>query len=127
MYSSAGYNSPNVEIKTKKVSSNSFDVLIEIDRVKKKIKSIKFIGNENISNRRLKDVVASEENKFWKVLSRNTNFTQNLLDLDTRLLKNFYKSSGYYDVKINSKFAKITDTGEAELTFSIEEGERYDK
>ena len=126
LYSSAGYNSPNVEIKTKKVSSNSFDVLIEIDRGQKtKIKSIKFIGNENISNRRLKDVVASEENKFWKVLSRNTNFTQNLLDLDTRLLRNFYKSSGYYDVKINSKFAKITDTGEAELTFSIEEGERY--
>ena len=125
LYSSAGYNSPNVEIKTKKVSSNSFDVLIEIDRGQKtKIKSIKFIGNENISNRRLKDVVASEENKFWKVLSRNTNFTQNLLDLDTRLLRNFYKSSGYYDVKINSKFAKITDTGEAELT-SIEEGERY--
>ena len=126
LYSFAGYNSPKVEIKTKKISDNSFDVLIDINRGKKtKIKSVKFVGNKKISNRKLKDVIASEEDKFWKVLSRNTNFTENLLELDTRLLKNFYKSSGFYDVKINSKFAKITDSDEAELSFFIDEGTRY--
>ncbi len=126
LYSSLGYNSTKVEIKTKEVSQNSFDVLIDIARGEKtKIKSVNFIGNNKISNRRLKDIIASEKHHFWKILSKNTNFTENLLELDTRLLKNFYKSSGFYDVKINSKFAKISDTDEAELFFSIEEGERY--
>ncbi len=126
LYSSAGYGSSKVEISTKQVKKNSFDVLINIERGEKlKIKTINFIGNNQVSNRRLKDVVASEENKFWKVLSRNTNFTKNLLDLDTRLLTNFYRSSGYYDVKINSKFAKINDNKEAELTYIVSEGERY--
>lgn len=126
LYSYAGYNSPRIEIKTKKISENSFDVLIDIDRGNKtKIKSVNFVGNKKISNRRLKDVIASEEDKFWKVLSRNTNFTESLLELDTRLLRNFYRSSGFYDIKINSKFAKITDSDEAELSFFIDEGTRY--
>ena len=72
LYSSVGYNSSKVEIKTRKIDSNSFDLLIEIDRGNKtKIKSINFIGNKKINNRRLRSVIASEETKFWKVLSRN--------------------------------------------------------
>ena len=83
------------------------------------------MGNKKVSSRRLRDVIASEENKFWKVISRNTNFTENLLDLDTRLLTNYYKSIGFYDIKINSKFAKIIQSDNADLFFSIEEGDRY--
>ena len=128
LYTSAGYNSSKVEIKTKKITDKSFDVLINIDRGKKtKIRSINFIGNKQIGNRKLKDIVASEEHKFWKIISRNTNFTENLLELDTRLLRNFYKSSGFYDIKINSKIAKIDQLSGAELTYSIEEGQRYTK
>ena len=64
------------------------EVLIEIDRGEKtKITTIEFLGNNNISSRRLKDVVASEEDKFWKFLTKNTNFNKNILDLDTRLLE----------------------------------------
>ena len=126
LYSSAGYNSANVEIKTNKITASSFDVLIEIERGEKtKIRKINFIGNQSISDRKLRDVVASEEHKFWKILSRNTNFNKSLLDLDTRLLSNFYKSSGFYDVKINSKFAQVDNIEGANLTYSIEEGKRY--
>ncbi len=126
LYSSVGFNSSKVEIKTRKIDSNSFDLLIEIDRGNKtKIKSINFIGNKKINNRRLRSVIASEETKFWKVLSRNTNFTDNLLELDTRLLKNYYKSNGFYDIEVNSKIAKINENDEAEISFSINEGQRY--
>ena len=124
LYSSAGYNSANVEIKTNKITASSFDVLIEIERGEKtKIRKINFIGNQSISDRKLRDVVASEEHKFWKILSRNTNFNKSLLDLDTRLLSNFYKSSGFYDVK--NKFAQVDNIEGANLTYSIEEGKRY--
>ena len=39
-------------------------------------------------------------------------------------MTNYYKSSGFYDVKINSKLAKINKKGQAELTYSIDEGPR---
>lgn len=126
IYSSAGYNSAKVEIKTKNISDDQVDVLIEVDRAEKtKISSIKFIGNKKISSRKLRDIITSEEDKFWKFLTRNTNFSNNLLDLDTRLITNYYRSSGFYDAKVNSKLAKINDQGKAELIYSVDEGNRY--
>jgi len=126
LYSTAGFNSAEIEIKTKEISSEAIDVLIEIDRGKKtKISSINFIGNKKISNRKLRDITASEEHKFWRVLTKNTNFSNSILDLDTRLITNFYKSSGFYDAKVTSKLAKIEDTGYVNLTYIIDEGQRY--
>ena len=57
--------------------------------------------------KRLRDVVASEEDKFWKIITKNTNLTERLVQLDKRLLSNYYKSLGYYDVKITSNLAEI--------------------
>ena len=126
LFTSLGFNSAKITVKEKKIENNKFDLVLTIDRGKKtKINTINFVGNKKVSSRRLRDVIASEENKFWKVISRNTNFTENLLDLDTRLLTNYYKSIGFYDIKINSKFAKINQSDNADLFFSIEEGNRY--
>ena len=56
---------------------------------------------------------------------KNTNFSENLINLDKRLLLNYYKSNGYYDVKISSNIAEINKSGNANLIYSIEEGKRY--
>jgi outer membrane protein insertion porin family len=126
LYSSIGYNSAKVETKVRKIDENNFDLLIEIDRgVKTKISSINFLGNTKIRSKRLRDIIASEESKFWKILSRNTNLSENLINLDIRLLVNYYKSMGFYDAEVTSNIAEIKDTGDAELTYSVSEGERY--
>ena len=127
LYSSLGYNSSKVEVKIKKIDEENLDVLIEIERGDRtKISSIKFIGNNNIRGSRLKDVIASEEDKFWKIISKNTNLSENLINLDKRLLTNYYKSLGYYDVKISSNLAQLlNNSANAELIYSIDEGNRY--
>ena len=126
LYSSLGYNFAKVEAKIKKIDNENLDLLIEISRGNQtKISSIKFIGNDNIRSRRLRDVIASEEDKFWKFISRNTNLSENLINLDKRLLLNYYKSLGYYDIKINSNIAEINKEGNADLIYSIQEGNRY--
>ncbi len=126
LYSSLGYNFAKVEAKIKKIDDENLDLLIEISRGNQtKISSIKFIGNDNIRSRRLRDVIASEEDKFWKFISRNTNLSENLINLDKRLLLNYYKSLGYYDIKINSNIAEINKEGNADLIYSIQEGNRY--
>ena len=126
LYSSLGYNSAKAEAKLREIDKNNFDLLIEIDRGEKtKISTISFIGNNNIRSMRLKDVIASEEDKFWKVISKNTILSENLINLDIRLLSNYYRSIGFYDVKVNSNLAEISDTGEAKLVYSIDEGIRY--
>tara|TARA_B100001057_G_scaffold296224_1_gene296359 strand:- start:2624 stop:4858 length:2235 start_codon:yes stop_codon:yes gene_type:complete len=126
LYSSLGYNYAEVEAKLNKLDEDNYDLLFEIVRGEKtKISTISFIGNNNVRSKRLKDIIASEENKFWKVISRNTVLSENLINLDKRLLSNYYKSLGFYDIKINSNFAKIINSQEAELIYSIDEGNRY--
>ena len=73
LYSSLGYNFVKVDTSLKKIDDENYDLLFEINRGKKtKIYSIDFIGNDNVRTKRLKSIIASEENKFWKVISRNT-------------------------------------------------------
>ena len=126
LYSSIGYNSIKVETKIKEIDTSNFDLLFVIDRGEQtKISSIKFIGNDSVRSSRLIDIIASEVDKFWKIISRNTNFSENLIRLDVRLLTNYYKSLGFYDVKVKSKFAQINQSGNADLIYSIDEGNRY--
>ena len=48
-----------------------------------------------------------------------------MVDLDLRLLKNYYKSLGYYDISVNSNSAEILKSGDVNLIYSIEAGTRY--
>ena len=126
LYSSIGYNFPKVEAKIKDLDGNSLDLIFEIERGKEsRIASIKFIGDKKIKDKRLKDIIASEEYKFWKFISRNTKFSKNLVNLDLRLLQNYYKSLGYYDISINSNSAEILESGDVNLIYSIDAGTRY--
>ena len=126
LYSSIGYNFSKIEAKVNKIDDRNIDLIIDITRGEKtKISSINFIGDKKIRDRRLRDVIASEEDRFYKFISRNTNFSQNLIDLDIRLLKNYYKSLGYYNVRVTSNSAEINDSGNIDLIYSIDAGERY--
>ena len=61
-YSSLGYNFSDVSAETKKIDENNLDLLIRISRGEQtKISSIEFIGNKKIRSKRLRDVIASEE------------------------------------------------------------------
>ena len=126
LYSSIGYNFAKVNTKVKKISENRLDVVFEVDKGNvTEISKISFTGDKKIKEKRLRDIIASEESKFWKFISRNTRFSQNLVNLDMRLLENYYRSNGYYDVKIKSNSAEIKKSGNVELVYTIDAGKRY--
>lgn len=126
LYSSAGYNFSKIDAKLKKIDESNLDLILVIDRGEiTRISTISFTGDKKIRDKRLRSVIASEEDKFWKIISRNTKFSESLINLDLRLLRNYYKSLGYYDVKINSKTAEINTEGNIDLVYSIDAGQRY--
>ena len=126
LYSSIGYNFSEVEAKIRTIDEDNYDLIISIKKGElTKISSISFIGEKKIRDNRLRDIIASEEDKFWKIISRNTKYSQNLVNLDLRRLKNYYKSLGYYDVKISSNSAELNKEGDIDLVYSIEAGKRY--
>ena len=91
-YKSLGYYSPKVEARTQEASlwKNFINLIYVIDRCERqKISKIFFIGEKKIKTKRLRDVIASEESKFWKFISRNVYLNEQRVELDKRLLKNF--------------------------------------
>ena len=126
LYSGAGYNSSEVEAKIRKIDNRSVELVIEIERGNKtKISKISFTGDKKIRDRRLRDIIVSEEHRFYKIISKNSNFSENQIQLDLRLLKNYYKSIGYYDVQISSNSAEFNKEGNIDLVYSIDAGTRY--
>ena len=100
--------------------------MIEIDKGQvTKISSISFVGDKKIRDNRLRNIIASETDRFYKIISRNTRFSQNLVNLDLRLLKNYYKSLGFYDVEITSNSAELNEKKNIDLIYSINAGNRY--
>jgi len=105
---------------------NSIQVEIEIDLGEKaKIKEISFIGDKKIKDKKLLEVIASEEHKFWKFVSGKVFLNQSIIDLDIRLLQNYYKNLGFYKVKINNSFAEFDEKGFFKLVFNIDAGNQY--
>ena len=47
-----------------------------------------------------------------------------MISLDRRLLKNFYLNKGFYNVKINSSFAKSLDENSFEIIYNIDADEK---
>ena len=125
MYEFLGFNKAEVESKLEELSNNRVNLYFFLEKGERlKISQIKFIGDKKVREKRLRDIIVSEENKFWKFLTRNTILNTNNIELDVRLLENYYKSLGYYDVKILSNSAVIDETG-AELIYNISAGKRY--
>ena len=122
----SGYYFAKVKSNIIENQNNSVTLIYDIDLGKKaKIRKIKFIGDKKFKNGKLLNIIVSEENKFWKFLSNRKLLNQNRIDLDGRLLENFYKNKGYYNVKINSSFAQIIEDKYFDVVFNIDAGQKY--
>ncbi len=128
-YKSLGFYAAEVEARSQPIGQDKkrLNLIFSINKGQKyKISKINFIGDKKIKFKRLRDVIASEEHKFWKFISRNVYLNAERIELDKRLLKNFYLSKGYYNVEIVSSSAESKENNtEIELTYSINAGDRY--
>ncbi len=128
-YKSLGFFAAEVEARSQSIGQDEkrLNLIFTVNKGEKyKISKINFIGDKKIKFKRLRDVIASEEAKFWKFISRNIYLNTERIELDKRLLKNFYLSKGYYNVEIVSSSAESKDKKtEIELTYSINAGDRF--
>ncbi len=121
-----GYFFSKVDVMIEELSDNKINLIYNVEiGDKAKIKKISFIGDKIFKDRKLRSVIVSEEYKFWKFISGKKFLNQNLIDLDERLLKNFYLNKGFYNVKINSSFARMLNETEFELIYNIVPNNRF--
>ncbi|MDA7454413.1 outer membrane protein assembly factor BamA [Candidatus Pelagibacter ubique] len=108
------------------LGDNKIDLYYEIDLGDKaKISKISFVGDKIFKDSTLRSVILSEEYRFWKFISGKKYLNENLINYDKRLLNNFYKNKGFYNVVIESSFASYLGNDEFEILYNISSGKKY--
>ena len=122
-----GYYFVKVEnSKTYNKELNTINISYDINLgPKAKISNIEFLGDKKIKDRKLRSLITSEEDKFWKFISNNSYLEEDRIQLDNRLILNYYKNSGYYFAKVENSFVEFLDNGTFKLIFNINAGKKY--
>jgi len=116
-----GYYFSEINISVENLQDNKINLTYNILLGEKaKIRKISFIGNKIFKDKKLKSIILSEEHKSWKFLSGKKYLNEAMINYDKRLLKNFYLNKGFYNVVINSSYAKVLENQEFELIFNID-------
>jgi outer membrane protein insertion porin family len=128
-YKSLGYYTAKVTANIQELGDdrNIVNLIYSIEKgVRNKISKIYFIGDKGKArDKRLRDVITSEEARFWKVLSRNVYLNPDIIELDKRLLKNYFLGLGYYNIEVLSSSVELKNESNVELTFTVNAGQRF--
>ena len=127
---SYGYYFVKLETSINENSNNTVDLKYKFNLGEiAKIQKINFIGDKIYSDTVLRNIIISEESKFWKFITKNKFLDLNRISADVNRLENFYKNRGYYNVEIKSTTAVITNENQFELIFNIKAGSKlfFDK
>ena len=122
---SLGYYFAKVNPTIETLDNNLVNIEYEIELGDKaRISKISFLGKKIFKDKKLKNIIISEEYKFWKFITGKKYLQEQMVEIDKRLLKNFYLNQGYYNVKINTSFAKLIKNDEFEIIFNIDPGKK---
>ena len=123
---SVGFYFAKIDTLVEENENKSVNIKYIIDTGERaKIEKINFIGNKKIKNNKLRNIIASEETKFWKFITRNKYLDIDRIKLDERLISSFYKNKGYYNAQVLSSFAQLSSSKNFILTFNIKPGLKY--
>ena len=125
-YKSLGFYFVKIDGEIERLKKNRVNIVYTIEKGEKaKIAKIYFLGDKKIREKRLRDIITTQENNFWKVLSRNVYLNKLRVDLDKRLLENYYRNKGYYEVDVKSTNVEYSEGEGFVLTYIINAGKKY--
>ena len=123
---SYGYYFVKLETSLVTNKNNTVDLIYDFNLGEiAKIKKINFIGDKIFNDNTLRNIIISEESKFWKFITRNKFLDTNRINADVSRLIEFYKNRGYFNIQVKSTSAVISDDNNFELIFNINAGEKF--
>ena len=122
----SGFYLSSINTLVSESTDNMVDLIFDINLGEKAfIGEIVFLGDKKFKSRKLRNVIVSEEDKFWKFISQKRFINKERIELDKRLLLNYYKNKGYFKAKIESETIEFDDKNNFKLVFKIDAGDKY--
>ena len=122
----SGFYFSTISTIVEELGDNKVNVFYNINLGSKaRVKKISFIGDKKFKDSKLRNIIVSQEYKIWKVVSGKKFLNEKMISLDQRLLRNFYKNQGFFNVIVNSSFADYIGDDQFELIYNISAGKKY--
>ena len=122
----SGFYFSKISTTIEDLGDNKVNVFYNIDLgTKARVTKISFLGDKRFKDSKLRNIIVSEEYKIWKIISGKKYLNESMINLDQRLLTNFYKNKGFFNVKVNSSFANYLGDDKFELIYNIAAGKKY--
>jgi len=127
LYRRSGRISATVTPQIIELPQKRVDLIFKIDEGPKSgILSVNFLGNKAFSDNDLRDVVVTEETRWFKFFSSNANYDPDRLEYDKEQLRKHYRNRGYYDFRVTSAVAELApDKNGFVVTYNVDEGPKY--
>lgn len=127
LYRRSGRFAATVTPKIAEQPQNRVDLIFEVtEGPVTDVRRINFIGNVIFTDAELRRILATEESRWWKLLTSNDNYDPDRMEYDRELLRQFYGDKGYADFRVVSAIAELTpDRKNFYITFTIDEGIKY--
>ena len=122
----SGYYFSSVQDQIIENPNSTVNVIFNIELGEKAyIKSIEFTGDKYYKDRLLRNIIVSEENRFWKFITNRKFINPENIKLDKRLLKNYFLNKGHYNVLINDSTVELTENNNFKLQYNINAGPKF--
>ncbi len=123
---SAGFYFAEIDAKIINNRNNSVNIIYEFNLGNRAIiKKINFQGNKIFKDSKLRNVIKTEEGRFWKFITSDKYLDERKIKNDENLLKKYYQKKGFYNVDIKSSYVKNIDNQYFELIFNIDAGNKF--
>ena len=122
---SSGFYFAKIEASIVENNNDTVNLIYDLNLGKKAlIKNIKFTGNKYFKDKKLRNVIITEESKFWKFLTSKKYLNPDQINLDLRLLENFYLNKGFYNVQVKNSSAIFNDNY-FDLIYNVDAGKIF--
>ena len=127
LYAKKGYYNASVTPEVIRLPDNRVNVVFQCaDGTQTLISRIIFVGNDHFSQGKLREVISTRQNAWFRFLSSSDQYDPDRVEYDEYLLHEYYLHEGYADFQVNSANAELApDRKSFYLTFDVTEGPRY--
>ncbi len=113
-YNQEGRLSAKVTPRIIRRSDNRVDVIFEVfEGGVIEIERLSFVGNEQFSDGRLRRVLSTKQAGLLRSLIRADTYIPDRIEFDKQVLRDFYLSRGYVDMRITGVNAELTEERDA--------------
>ncbi len=125
-YAEDGYLNATVDVVRQEAEDGRINLTFNVNRGERvRVSNIRFEGNEQFSDRRLRGQFDETKQRSWWRFWRSATFDPDAFEMDLDLVIDYYNENGYFDARIVDHRTEPASDGNVELVVTVEEGSQY--